>query len=172
MGLRIRPEVPADFGAVADVVTAAFGQPQEATLIDLIRRSPNYIPELALVAEKDGEIVGQALFSYIALNGETPAQVLGLAPMAVAPAHQRSGIGSALIEEGLLVADQRREPMVVVLGHPDYYPRFGFEPAGRHGIHPPWPNIPDSAFMVKLLSGYQERYRGRITYPPAFDIGS
>jgi putative acetyltransferase len=170
MGLRIRPEGPADFQAVSDVVKAAFGQSDEASMIELIRQSPHYVPGLALVAEEEGEIVGQALFSYIGLNGDNPAQVLGLAPMAVVPVLQGEGIGSALIKEGLLKADRRREPLVVVLGHPDYYPRFGFEPASRHGIHPPWPNIPDAAFMVKLLSGYEKRYRGRIAYPRAFDM--
>jgi putative acetyltransferase len=171
MSLRIRPEEPSDLPAISNLVTAAFGQPHEATLIELIRRSPFYVPGLALVAEENGEVVGQALFSYIGLNGEKPAQVLGLAPMAVAPARQRRGIGSALVKHGLLEADRRREPLVVVLGHPHYYPRFGFEPASHHGIYPPWPNIPDSAFMVKLLSGYEKHYRGSVSYPPAFEVG-
>jgi putative acetyltransferase len=171
MNLRIRPEDPADFQAISDVVTAAFGQKDEARIIELIRQSPHYVPELALVAEEEGQIVGQALFSYIGLKGDNPAQVLGLAPVAVAPAHQRRGIGTALIRHGLAEADRRREALVVVVGHPHYYPRFGFEPASRHGIHAPWPNIPDAAFMVKLLSGYEKHYRGRVSYPPAFEVG-
>jgi putative acetyltransferase len=172
MSLSIRPEGPADFQAISDLVTAAFGQADEARIIEEIRRSPHYVPELALVAEEAAHIVGQALFSYIALNGDAPTQVLGLAPVAVAPAHQRRGIGTALIKHGLLEADRRGDALVVVVGHPHYYPRFGFEPASHHGIHPPWPNIPDAAFMVKLLSGYEKSHRGWISYPPAFEISS
>ena len=172
MNLRIRPESPADFPQISDLVIAAFGQPDEARLIELIRQSPHYVPELALVAEEEGQIVGQLMLSRIGLASNPPSQVLDLAPMAVTPARQRSGVGSALVTHALGEADRRREPLVVVLGHPGYYPKFGFEPASRHGIYPPWPNIPDAAFMVALLSGYKQHYRGTVIYPPAFDIGS
>ena len=155
---------------VGRVIASAFGRPNEARLVELIRDSPNCIPELALVAEDDGVVVGQALFSYIGLHGRTEMSVLGLAPVAVVPTRQKRGIGGALIRVGLDLADARNDPLVVVLGHPAYYPRFGFERASRHGIEPPSTFIPDSAFMVKLLSGYSDRYRGRIVYPPSFEV--
>ncbi|MGH2706900.1 MAG: GNAT family N-acetyltransferase [Actinomycetota bacterium] len=166
----IRPETSADHEVVGRVVTSAFGHANEARLVELIRDSPHYISELALVAQENGIVVGQALFSYVGLDGDSPMSILGLAPVAVVPSRQGRGIGSALIRAGLDRANARKEPLVVVLGHPGYYPRFGFELASRHGIEPPSRDIPDSAFMVKLLSGYCDRYRGRVVYPPAFDV--
>ena len=93
--------------------------------------------------------------------------VLGLAPVAVRPSHQRSGAGTALIEEGLRRADAAGAPLVIVLGHPSYYPRFGFERASVHGIVPTsaWN---DESFMVRRLSSYDPSLRGTIVYPDAF----
>jgi putative acetyltransferase len=164
----IRPEKPADFDAIHALVTAAFSKPAEAELVELIRASAHYVPDLALVAESARQIVGHIMFSYVALEGDESMRVLCLAPMAVAPGRQRSGIGSALVAAGLARADARGEPLVVVLGHAEYYPRFGFEPARSHGIQPPSDAIPDAVFMVKLLSRCDARYHGRIAYPPAF----
>ncbi len=124
-----------------------------------------YVPELALVAEKDGEVVGHVMLTYADLDGR---QVLSLAPLAVKPGRQRGGIGIALTQEALRKADERGEPLVIVLGHQTYYPRFGFEPARQHGIEPPDPQIPDEVFMVVRLRAYDPGLRGRITYPDAF----
>ena len=130
-----------------------------------------YLPELALVAEIDAEITGHILISYVTLKSDDKKfRVLSLAPLAVTPERQNSGIGSALVGAGLEIADKRGEPLVVVLGHPAYYPRFGFEVASGYGIEPPYDGVPDAAFMVRRLSAYDERYRGRIVYPPAFDV--
>ena len=162
----VRPEVPDDHEAVGRVLTDAFGGPAEARLVELLRASDAYVPDLALVGEADGEIVGHILFSRVQI-GDRPA--LALAPMAVAPARQRMGLGTALARAGLARAAARPEEAVVVLGHPGYYPRFGFVPASRLGIEPPWPNIPDDAFLALPLPGYTGACRGVVVYPPAFD---
>lgn len=165
----VRPERPGDEGAVREVVTLAFGRPDEACLVERVRASEHYVPELSLVAETDGEIVGHALLSHVFLEARLDRwTVLALAPLAVHPGHQGRGVGGALLEAGLGAADARGEPMVLVLGHPAYYSRFGFEPARRHGIDPPLPHMPDATFMVRLLRADDGRRRGRVRYPPAF----
>ncbi len=162
----IRPASAADHPAVARLLTDAFGGPAEARLVELIRVSDDHVPDLELVAEVDGEVVGHILLSRVRV-GEAPA--LALAPVAVAPAHQRRGIGSGLVRAGLDRAVSRPEAAVIVLGHPDYYPRFGFERASAYGIEPPWPGIPDDAFLVLPLPAYTAACRGVVVYPPAFD---
>ena len=127
------------------------------------------MPELALVAEENGAIVGHVMFSYVGLDAAEPLRVLELAPVVVRPDRQNDGIGGALIGSGIELAEARGEPLIAVLGHPTYYPRFGFEPSRRHGIEPPMPAMAP-AFMVLKLAAYQERYRGRVVYPPAFDV--
>ncbi len=167
----VRLEAPDDFEAIHALVAAAFSRENEAELVRRLRESDAYLPELALVAEVNGVVAGHVLISYVMLlNDDEQFRVLSLAPMAVTPARQRQGIGSALVEAGLEIADKRGEPLVVVLGHPAYYPRFGFEIASRYGIEPPYDGVADAAFMVRRLSAYDERYRGRIVYPPAFDV--
>ena len=128
-----------------------------------------YVPELALVAVEGDEIVGHIMLTHATLHGEEDWRVPALGPLAVAPEWQRTGIGIALTEAALKLADARGEPLVVLLGHPSYYPRFGFEPARGRGIEPPSDEMPDAAFMVKVLSRHEERYQGRLEYAPAFD---
>ena len=165
----VRTETAADREAVARVTTEAFGGDGEARLIDVIRASDGYLPDLSLVAEVDGEVVGHILFSGVSVEDRsTTTPALVLAPMAVAPAHQRAGIGSALVRAGLERAAGRPEAAVIVLGHPEYYPRFGFEPASRYGITPPWPDIPDDAFLVLPLPAWTDACRGVVVYPPLF----
>ncbi|MBU1226413.1 MAG: N-acetyltransferase [Actinobacteria bacterium] len=166
--MRLRTETPADHEAVAAVVTAAFGRTQEALLVDLVRRSEHFDPHLSLVAETGGRIVGHVLFSRVGLQGSGPAEVYALAPLAVHPDHQRIGIGSALVEEGLRRLDAMGEPLVVLEGIPSYYPRFGFVPASQHGMSPPDSGVPDEAFMIRRLAGYDPAIVGTIAYPSAF----
>jgi putative acetyltransferase len=169
-GLVVHPERPADFDAIRRTVQLAFGRLDEADLVERVRASDHYVPDLALVAERDGEIVGHVLFSYVELRrSDGSLAVLGLAPLAVRPDAQHQGVGLALVERGLALAQARGEPLVVVVGNPRYYHRFGFEPARPHGIEPPPPGIPDEVFMVKLLAGQHGLHRGQIVYPPAFD---
>jgi putative acetyltransferase len=163
----IRPERPGDFEAVRRLVNLAFGRLDEADLVERVRASEHYVPDLALVAEDADEVVGQVLFSYVQLESETSLAVLALAPLSVRPDQQQRGTGSALVEAGLARAEQRGEPLVVVEGHPRFYTRFGFEPGRPLGIHPPFPGVPDDVFMVRRLAGYAGQ-QGQIVYPPAF----
>lgn len=135
-------------------------------MIEAIRRSDGFVPELSLVAELDHNVVGHVLLSYVPLGAA--ARVLELGPMSVAPDHQGKGIGSALIREALRLADERGEPLVVVLGHAGYYPRFGFRPASSLGITPPDPEIRDEVFMAIPLRAYDPKLSGQVTFPPAF----
>jgi putative acetyltransferase len=167
--MLIRTENPADHPAVAEVVRAAFDDDMEQLLIDLIRRSEHFEPELSLVAEDDdGTIVGHVLFSRIGFDGTGPDEVYSLAPLAVHPDLQRRGVGTALTEEGLRRLDEMGEPLVVVEGHPAFYPRFGFERGSLHGLTPPDPRVPDEAFMVNRLSAYDPAITGTVVYPEAF----
>lgn len=166
--MKLRPETESDYAAIATVVTQAFGQANEAQLIDRIRSSDRYCPSLAIVAELEGAIVGHILFSYVDLVSEESRSILSLAPVAVQPALQKQGIGSALVQAGLTVADSLGEALIVVLGHPQFYPRFGFKPSVEYAIESPFP-VPDAAFMVKPLQHFHTAYRGRVVYPPAFN---
>jgi putative acetyltransferase len=166
----VRPETPSDYEAIEELLRSAFGGVEEAQLVRLTRASDNYVPDLTLVAEENGQVVGHIMFSYITLKGDEEFRVLSLAPMAVTPERQRRGIGGALVQAGLERCEDRGEPLVILVGHPTYYPRFGFELASRYGIEPPSAEIPDDAFMVRRLPGYSERHRGSAVYPPAFGV--
>ena len=123
--ISIRAERPEDLPAIRHVNEMAFERPDEADLVDALRGSDAWLPELSLVAEDESGIVGHALFSLVQLD--SGPDLLSLAPMAVASDRQRAGIGSSLIRHGLELAQHTEYPLVVVLGHPAYYPRFGFE---------------------------------------------
>ena len=163
----IRTEKPADFDAINEVVRTAFeGRNEEVALVRAIRETDGYVPELSLVMVDHDDIVGHIMLSY-ALIDDTP--VLSLAPLSVRPTHQNRKIGDALTREALRLADQMGEPACIVLGHPNYYPRFGFEPSRKHGIEPHVAEMPDDVVMVVRLSTYDPTLRGRIRYPAAFD---
>ncbi|AFY67602.1 GNAT family N-acetyltransferase [Geitlerinema sp. PCC 7407] len=164
---QIRPETPEDYAAIAAVVTAAFGRADEARLIDRIRESDRYRPELALVAVDGDAIVGHVLLSGIDLVGAETWPVLGLAPLAVHPDHQRQGIGSALTQGAIAAAEAQAAPLIVVLGHADFYSRFGFEISTDHGIESPFP-VPPEVFRIQRLTHYRDEYRGLVQYPAAF----
>ncbi len=169
--MNIRPEAPADGPAIAAVVESAFGSPVEAQLVEAIRASSSYVPELSLVAEVDGEVVGHVMVSHALLDtGERTLPIAMLSPLAVHPSAQRRGIGSALVREATARADDRREPLVVLEGDPAFYGRLGFEHSLRYGINialPSW--APAEAAQVMRLAGYDPALRGRVVYPPAFD---
>jgi putative acetyltransferase len=126
---------------------------------------------LSLVAERDGGIVGHILFTPVEIDAA--AGVLrgyGLAPVAVRTAWQRRGIGSALVAEGVRRLRDAGVPYLIVLGHPEYYPRFGFEPASRHGVRCQWPGVPDEAFMLLVLDPVvTTQLAGIARYRPEFD---
>ena len=169
--LTIRAEQPDDYDAIAEVVAAAFGSEAEAHLVEAIRASSNYVPELSLVAELDGRVVGHVMISFTALrDGETERWISQLSPLAVAPDLHGQGIGSALVREVCRRADERGEPLIVLEGSPAYYGRFGFEHAAAHGVRinlPSW--APPEAAQVLRLRNYDPSIRGQVVYPPAFD---
>lgn len=164
--MLIRAERDTDHAAVHAVNAAAFPTPLEADLVDALRRQAH--PLISLVAERDGAILGHILFSPVTLEGRPDLRIMGLAPMSVAPEHQRSGIGSALVRAGLAECKQLGFSAVVVLGHPEYYPRFGFSPAVRYGLRSEY-DVPDEVFMaLELLPGALRDTTGMIKYHPAF----
>jgi putative acetyltransferase len=162
----VRPEVAGDRDAVRRVNELAFEGPAEADIVDALRDSDAWLPSLSLVAEDDTGIVGHALFSLVRLD--SGPELLSLGPMAVLPERQRGGVGTALVRRGVRRARGTEYPLVVVLGHPDYYPRFGFRPARRYGIETPY-DAPDEAWMALRLPAYDNRVRGTVLYPPAWD---
>ena len=166
--LRIRAETPADHPAVRRVNEAAFEQQSEADLVDALR--PVAEPQVSLVAEQDGTVVGHIFFSPVEVVGEDESfTAMGLAPMAVLPAYQGRGIGSALVREGLRACARLGHDVVFVLGHPNYYPRFGFVPAHRKGLGCTY-DAPDEAFMViELQPGALGGRTGVVHYRPEFD---
>ena len=138
---------------------------EEADLVDALRAARVHVPELCLVALHGGSVVGHIAFSRARLDSGHP--VLALAPMGVVPEHQRQGAGSALVSEGIRRAAETDFPMVVVVGHAAYYPRFGFEPADAFDLHAPF-SVPSEAWMVHRLPAYRRDARGTVIYPDAF----
>lgn len=169
--INIRTETAADFQEVHTVNVLAFGDREdEAILVERIRSSEGFIPELSLVAEKDDEIVGHLLLSKaVVQDGENTYNVIALAPLAVQPSLQKQGIGKALIIEGLKRCTALGYHYVFLIGHPDYYPKFGFQPAGEHGLELKQFNVPDDVFMVcELNAGALQKIKGELIYPPSF----
>ena len=166
MGFKIRREAPGDEDAVRELLVRAFApSPAEAQLVDALRGSDDAVPQLWLVALRDGKVVGHIAFSEARLD--SGHDVLVLAPMAVLPELQGRGAGTALVREGLRRAGRTGYPLVSVLGHPDYYPRFGFEPADPLGIQAPF-EVPSEAWMALPLPSYTAEARGVVQYADAF----
>jgi putative acetyltransferase len=168
--MHVRAEVPSDHAQVAQVHRLAFGRPAEAALVDRLRAAGRAV--VSLVADEAGAgVVGHILFSPVTLDAADgpPPRWLGLAPLAVLPERQRAGIGAALVRAGLAAAGRLGATAVVVLGHPVYYPRFGFAPASRFGLRCVY-DAPDEAFMaLELVPGACAGRRGLVRYAPEFD---
>jgi putative acetyltransferase len=161
--ITVRDEQPGDLAAIRAVNDAAFDQPLEGRIVDALRA--HGAVRLSLVAEVDGQVVGHILFSPVVSAG---AEGLGLGPMAVTPDQQRRGVGGALIEAALERLRASGCPFIVVLGHHDYYTRFGFVPASRHGLRCEW-DVPDEAFMVYVVdAAATSGAAGLIRYRPEF----
>jgi putative acetyltransferase len=149
VNFTIREERPEDHAGINRVNEEAFGQPLEARLVDLLRTNAAVL--LSLVAVTADQIVGHILFSPVQLeSGEGVLEGAGLGPLSVLPDFQKMGIGSSLSKEGIRKIQQKRFPFIVVLGHANYYPRFGFVPASRYGITCQW-DVPDGVFMCLPL---------------------
>ncbi|MCW9024083.1 MAG: N-acetyltransferase [Gammaproteobacteria bacterium] len=165
--MHIRPEQSTDIEQIRKVNTAAFPTDAEANLVDSLRSAG--IKLISLVAEENNQIIGHILFSPVTIEPESKIKLIGLAPMAVLPDRQRQGIGTQLVNEGLKVCTQAGYEAVVVLGHPDYYPRFGFEPSTNFGIQSEY-NVPAGVFMVKELQpGVLSTVSGTVKYHPLFN---
>ena len=166
-GLEIRREVPGDEAAVHRLNALAFGQPAEAELVDALRDAG--AATLSLVAVRGGEVIGHILFSPVTVEPPSAeARAVGLAPMAVLPGLQRGGIGSALVRAGLAILRDEGHGVVVVLGHPEYYPRFGFAPGSAFGLRCEY-EAPEGVFRVlELRPGALGGRRGLVRYRPEF----
>lgn len=163
----IRAEREGDYPHVRRVNELAFGQPGEADLVDALRLAAR--PYISLVAVEGSEIAGHIFFSPVTIHsGDSVSDAIGLAPLAVLPERQNRGIGSALVREGLEECRRLGQEVVVVLGHPKYYPRFGFQTAGTKGLACEY-DVPDEHFMVAELSdGALGGRHGLVKYHPAF----
>jgi putative acetyltransferase len=167
LAFRIREELSDDQHEVRKVNEAAFEHAGEADLVDNLRAEGVVL--LSLVAELDGEIVGHILFTRMTIEtAQGPVQAVSLAPMAVIPERQRCQVGSSLVRHGLDTLRERGERIVLVLGHKDYYPRFGFAAAKAKGLSSPFP--PDAYMALELSEGALTDVRGLVRYAPAFGL--
>ena len=148
----------------------AFGRKAEGKLINTLRKTEIYIPELSIVSENEGQVIGHILFYPIQIHdGDLKHPSLQLAPMSVLPEFQKKSIGKLLVIYALQAAKDLGHKSVVVLGHPSYYPKFGFETASKWNIKSPFP-APDEAFMaIELERGSLDDVTGTVKFPEAFD---
>jgi putative acetyltransferase len=166
-GWTTRPEAPGDVRAIREVNLAAFPTAAEADLVEALRASDAWIEGLSIVTEgAQGTVVGHALLTRCHVGGTA---ALALAPCAVLPRLQRRGAGAAAIRTGLEAARAMGEKLVLVLGHADYYPRFGFRRASTFGIRPSF-EVPDEAMMALALDPDAEMPHGTIAYPAPFGV--
>lgn len=164
--MLIRSEREADQTAVYTVNASAFATEAEAKLVDVLRTDAH--PIVSLVAEEQGQVVGHIMFSPVALSGDPQLSMMGLAPLAVTPQYQRQGIGSALVRAGLEQCKNLGTVAVFVLGHPTYYPRFGFVPSSQFAIDYEY-EVPEEAFMAIELQPTALRGKTRrVTFHSAF----
>ncbi|TRZ42837.1 GNAT family N-acetyltransferase [Robertkochia solimangrovi] len=170
----LRQETPADYPLVHSLIERAFrhdphSDHREQFLVRALREAATFIPELSLVAELNQAIVGYILFTPITIDhAQTRIPSLALAPVCVAPDFQRQGIGSALIETGHRIATDLGYTTVIVLGHKDYYPRFGYERCVDHQITMPFAVADDYCMVKELTPGALTHIHGSVTYPKAF----
>ncbi|MEY8349547.1 N-acetyltransferase [Bacillus cereus] len=173
MNIKIRQEMEKDYSKVEEVVQQAFlheefSDQKEHELVNRIRKCDTFIPELSLVAE-DKEIIGHVLLSKIQIvDGDKSVDSLALAPVSVVPDYQKKGIGSLLISNVLSKAKELGYHSVIVLGHKDYYPKFGFKPANLWHIRAPF-DVPDEVFMaMELTENALQNVQGIVQYSEAF----
>jgi putative acetyltransferase len=190
-GLNIRLERPGDADAVRETNDLAFGTPLEGRLVDKLRAAATadqpaprlrrsagasakaeagalHERYLSLVATIDDRVIGHILFTPVTLEPSVDRRIAGLAPMAVRPQHQRSGIGGQLIRAGLEECRRSGCSAVVVLGHSEYYPRFGFVPAHTFGLTCEFPSPPEAFMAIELEIGALSGIRGLVRYLPQF----
>jgi putative acetyltransferase len=172
MEIIIREERKADIDAVFKINSEAFERNNESRLVDSLRRNPDvFVKELSLVADLEGEVIGHILFTKIGIESDSKLQkgLLSLAPMSVLPHHQREGVGSLLVKTGIEIAKKLKYKGIIVLGHPEYYPRFGFKEAKLWDIYPPF-QVNSNVFMcMELQENSLLNIRGKVVYPKEFE---
>jgi len=161
----VRPETPADHATIRRIVDEAFGDTDTSKIVDAIRASDRFVPELSLVALSEGEALGHVMSSYVDLV-PVNRRVLQVGPLAVVPSHQRQGVGSALMHETIRIADEMGEPLLLIEGSDVYYGRFGFTRADEHGIEMPPESRAPKFFQIRPLGAYDPTLQGRAVYPP------
>jgi predicted N-acetyltransferase YhbS len=162
-----RSETEQDVAAIRRVLLGAFPTPLEADLVEALRDDPAWLPGMSIVAEStDGTVAGYALLTRCHVDN---APALALGPCAVLPDYQRQGAGSAAIRAGIEAARTMGENLILVLGHADYYPRFGFTRASGHGIRPSF-EVPDEAMMALVFDNTRTIPSGTIVYPAPFGV--
>ena len=167
--VSLRSEIPNDFTATHQMLQLAFPEEDVATLVKNLRQTLGYDHELALVAELEGTIIGYAMFSHIyieSLKGNVPA--IMLAPLAVHPNRQNQGIGSLLTRYGLEQCRRLGNHIVIVIGHSNYYPRFGFFQAGLQGISIDQGRFEESKMVLSLTPGSLDGVTGIVRLPTIF----
>lgn len=165
--VTVRAETSGDIAAVRRVNELAFGRPNEAALVDALRHASD--PYISLVAIESGQVVGHIFFSPVSIESQdTGPLAMGLAPMAVLPENQNRGVGSLLVREGMKECERIGCDLIVVVGHPEYYPRFGFVPANQKGLSCEYPVPPEVFMVVELKPGALSGNQGLVKYRPEF----
>lgn len=166
MSVIIRSEIRDDWPAVAEIHRLAFGREDEARLVDELR-SDDYA-RVSLVAEELGQLVGHILFSRLPIHTKAGViEAVALAPLGVLPSHQRKGIGSSLVRDGLRACCEAGHCIIIVLGHPDYYPRFGFSANRAERLKSPYAG--DAFMALELITGALDGVEGVVSYPAPFE---
>jgi putative acetyltransferase len=168
--ISIRPEIQADFPAIYSINKLAFdGRDAEPRLVEAIRSTDTFIPELSLVAEAAGRVIGHILFSKIVVETRNESLVgISLAPMAVHPSHQNRGIGSALVQHGIEKVRALGYPFIIVLGHPWFYPRFGFSAELARTLECPFGECGEAWMALELVPGALQGVKGKAIFPSYF----
>ena len=174
MNITIRQETPEDYKAVFKLITAAFKEEvysdhKEQFLVERLRKSDAFIPELSLVAVSQNEIVGHILLTQIQIkNDSNTFPSLALAPVSVLPKYQRKGIGGQLIKKGHEIAKQLGHTSVILLGHEGYYPKFGYQSTYQFDITLPFDVPKENCMAIELIKNSLHKVSGTVTYPKAF----